>query len=114
VPYQVVFPRWSFAYVGADFTSSSVSMTLNGNSIAVNLDPVVNGYGENTFVWEPQVPFGTAPATDHDYTVSIDNVIISGSPRSFVYHVIVFNPGAQVPKANDTTQAQLGTPPRLP
>ena len=114
VPYQVVFPRWSFAYAGADFASTSVSMTLQGNTIAVNMDPVVNGYGENTFVWEPQVPSGTAPTTDQDYTVSISNVIVNGSPRSFVYHVIVFNPGAQVPKANIGKEAQLGTAPRFP
>lgn len=114
VPYQVVFPRWSFAYAEADFASTSVSMTLQGNTTAVNMDPVVNGYGENTFVWEPQVPLGTAPNIDQDYTVSINNVIIDGSPRNFVYHVIVFNPGAQVPKAISAAQAQLGTPPRFP
>jgi uncharacterized protein YkwD len=114
VPYPVVFPRWSFAYGGADFSSTSVSMTLGGNAIAVIPDVVVNGFGENTFVWEPQVPFGTAPLTDLDYTVSIHNVNISGSLRSFVYHVIIFNPGTQVPKADSAAQRQLGTPPRFP
>jgi uncharacterized protein YkwD len=114
VPYQVVFPHWSFAYAEADFASPSVSMTLQGNAIAVSMNPVVNGFGENTFVWEPQVPLGTTPAIDQDYTVSINNVIINGSPRSFVYHVIVFNPGVQVPKADLAAQAQLGPPPMFP
>ena len=113
VPYQVVFPRWSFAYADADFTAADVSMIFQGNTIPVSSDPVVNGYGENTFVWEPQITSG-APATDEDYTVSINNVLISGSPRNFVYHVIVFNPDVQVPRTSFVAEAQLGTAPQFP
>ena len=31
VPYQVVFPRWSFSYPNADFSQASVTMTLDGS-----------------------------------------------------------------------------------
>jgi uncharacterized protein YkwD len=95
VPYQIVFPRWSFAYAGADFTSASVSMTSGGGTISVSQKPVVDGYGENTLVWEPDATFGTPPVLDEIYTVSINNVIIGGNPRDFVYDVIVFDPGSQ-------------------
>lgn len=96
VPYQVVYPRWSFSYAGADFSTATVSMSSNGNSVSVTKSPVVNGYGENTLVW---IPLGlsdsavwSAPASDTTYRVTISNVKISGQTRSFTYDVTVFVP----------------------
>jgi uncharacterized protein YkwD len=114
VPYQVVFPHWSFGYADADFTATSVSITFRGNTVPVSMDTVMNGYGENTLVWEPQISSGTPPASDEDYTVSIKNVMISGSPRNFVYHVIIFNPGVQATSGAISLERRLGIPLNFP
>ncbi len=96
VPYQVVYPRWSFAYAGADFSSASVTMTQGGASVPVALETLGLNYGENTIVW---IPNGLAssqswppPAKDTSYLVTINNVLIGQSPRSFTYTVTVFDP----------------------
>lgn len=93
VPYQVVYPRWSFAYAGADFSGASVTMSKNGSPLSATVSPVANGYGENTLVWEPGDSFGSAPGSDITYQVTLNNVVIGGSPQSFSYQVIVINPG---------------------
>ncbi len=96
VPYQVVFPRWSFSYANADFSGASVSMESNASALSINQAAVVNGYGENTLVWIPlglndgaAWPFS---GTDTTYTVAIHNVVINSQSRDFTYKVIVFNP----------------------
>lgn len=99
VPYQVVYPRWSFAYAAANFGSAAVTMTRNGSPIAVTLETYATGYGENTLVWRPLAMADDAawPA-EHlvIYTVTVSNVVISGSPRSFTYTVQVFDPAQPV------------------
>jgi hypothetical protein len=92
VPYQVVFPRWSFAYAFADLTNATVTMTKNGQPLSLQQHPVVYGYGERTMVWEPIDIFGQAPGSDITYNVTITNVIINGQPNTFNYQVIVFAP----------------------
>lgn len=115
VPYQVVFPRWSFSYDDAGFASAIVSMTRNGSSISASVKPVVNGYGENTLVWEPAASFGVAPTSDITYTVSVQNVLVGSVYRDFAYTVIVFDPGAAGGAFAAAPQpGELGTPPRLP
>jgi uncharacterized protein YkwD len=95
VPYQVVFPRWSFSQAGADFSAATVVMESNGSSLPINQASVVNGYGENTLVW---IPMGLSdgaswprPAQDTSYTVTIRNVVINNQSREFSYRVIVFD-----------------------
>jgi len=115
VPHQVVYPRWSFSYDDADFTAASVSMTSEGQTVPVDLSPVRVGYGENTLVWEPEVDFGYPPTSDAAYTVSVENVIIAGGVRGFVYDVIVFDPGSQYTQsAESSIKGRLGTPIELP
>jgi C1A family cysteine protease len=112
VPYQVVFPRWSFAYDEADFSIAQVSMTSGGSPVPVTVRPVADGFGENTLVWEPSLSFGSPPASDTRYTVSVSNVRIAGSPRSFVYDVIIFDPGgAGLGSWDVVAKGQLGIPP---
>ena len=91
-PYQVVFPRWSFGFAGANFSNANITMTKNGQPLSLQKNPVQNGFGENTVVWEPNDNFGQAPASDIVYNVTITNVIINGQNRSFTYQVIVFAP----------------------
>lgn len=115
VPYQVVFPRWSFAYAGADFSSAAVSMKSGGNNYTVHIQPIVNGYGENTLVWEPVLDFERPPGSDRFFYVSVTNVLINGSPRDFSYTVIVFDPGVENSvNVEDTWDGQLGDPLKFP
>ncbi len=92
VPFQVVYPRWSFSWPRADFSKATVTMTRAGQGLAVVKLPVAVGAGENTLVWEPQASFTDRPAADTRYRVVVDNVIIEGQARSFSYEVIVFDP----------------------
>jgi hypothetical protein len=50
------------------------------------------GYGDNTLVWTVAIVPTTAPAADRPYVVTIDNVIVSGSPRTYTYTVTVIDP----------------------
>ena len=96
VPYQVVFPRWSFAYDGADFSAATVTMQSNGASLALAQAAPATGYGENTLVWIPLDLSDDAswpgPAADTRYTVGIHNVFVNGQSQDFAYDVVVFNP----------------------
>ncbi len=101
VPYQVVYPRWSFAYAGADFSQATVTMTNNQQPVSTVLETIYDGYGENTLVW---IPAGLTswdawpqPAADTRYRITIDNVVIAGTPRSFTYDVTVFDPATEQP-----------------
>ena len=103
VPYQVVYPQWSFALTNADFTSATVTMTSNGVPLAVTKQTYVAGYGENTLVWNPTkldpttttaFPFGT---TDTVYGVTISNVLTSAGSKNYSYNVTVFNPAVPGP-----------------
>jgi len=96
VPYQVVYPRWSFSYAGANFSSATVTMTQGGASVPVALDTLATGYGENTMVWIP-LGLGSSqswpkPLKDMPYMVTISNIIIGTDTRTFTYKVTVFDP----------------------
>ncbi len=97
-PYPVVFPRWSFAYPNASFTTATISMRSNGVPVAVTKESYAEGYADNTVVWVPmglnatdsstRFPFG---GPDTVYTVAISNIV--GAPQSYyVYTVTVFDP----------------------
>jgi hypothetical protein len=96
IPYQIVYPRWSFSLAEADFASASVTMSSGGKSVQVTRASVVTGYGENTLVW---IPLGLSdgavwpvPSQDTTYQVAISNVKVAGQTRSFNYDVTVFVP----------------------
>src|ERR1035437_8834473 len=100
VPYQVVYPQWSFALSNADLSAATVSMKSNGVSVAVTKQSYVTSYGENTLVWylsslDPtsagtMFPFN---GTDTVYTVTVGSVITSAGTKSFTNTVTVFDPG---------------------
>ena len=93
VPYQVVYPRWSFSYAKADFSAATVTMTQNGVPVSVAVQPVGNGYGENTLVWEPNISI-SAPSSDVVFHITINQVGGNGIPSTFDYDVIMINPGS--------------------
>jgi hypothetical protein len=99
VPYQVVYPRWSFSYPGANFSGATVSMTDAAGDVPVTLEPVGVNFGENTLVWypsqlNPNSPYSwPRPESDTTYNVTVGNVMVSGTPQDFSYQVVVFDPG---------------------
>jgi hypothetical protein len=95
VPYQVVFPRWSFSYPAADFSAATITMTSGGANISVAVAAIANGYGENSIVWIPN--YGNIlpkPSKDTMFSVVIGNVLIGGTPHGFEYAVTIFDPDA--------------------
>ena len=105
-PYQLVPNRWSFSYANAIFSGASVTMTKDGVAVPLTLEAVVNGYAENTIVFyptgadvtRPTVP--VKPAADTTYTVTISNVLVSGTPQTITYSVTVFDPAVESPGPN--------------
>jgi hypothetical protein len=91
VPYQVIFPRWSFSYPWADFSAARVSMTFQDAVIELVQLPLAGGYAENTVAWEPQIAWDP-PVKDRWYTVHVDDVLIRGQSTDFTYVVIIFDP----------------------
>ena len=103
VPYQVVFPRWSFAYAGADFSSATVTMTQGGAAVPVAVEALATGYGENTMAWIP-LGLGSSqswpkPSRDTSYWVTISNISIGAGTRTVTYKVTVFDPATASPGA---------------
>jgi len=97
-PYQLEPIRWSFAYPGATFSGATVTMTRGGVAVPVTIETVANGYGENTIVWYPtsqnpnNPPSPVPPSSDTTVAITVSNVMIGGSPQSFSYNVIIFDP----------------------
>lgn len=121
VPCQVVYPYWSFGVSNnADYSAATVSMTSNGVSVAVVVEPHLSGYGDNPLVWVPMgldvtKPFFPFSGTDTVYSVTISNVNCSGSNLVYSYSVTVFDPAVPgpdyVPPALDgPAQALVGAP----
>jgi hypothetical protein len=120
IPYNIVYARWSFSYPNADFTAATVSMSRNGVSVPVVLEPLANGYGDNTIVWRPTDSLLTNPSplanTDAVFTVNVNNVQnvkITGQTRSFSYTVKLFDPNRNgedtiLPKVSGNAQAVVG------
>jgi len=94
VPYSVVYPRWSFSYPDADFRQATLSMTYSDEGIPLTVFPLASGFGEDTVVWEPQVPIGVPPERDLWYWVHVNDVSINQVSTDFTYVVIVFDPAA--------------------
>lgn len=121
VPYKVVYARWSLSHTNADFSKAEVAVSRDGIALGVVLEPIVNGYAENTIVWKlPDMPMskysGThaAPVQDTRYRVSVSNVLINGQVRRFDYDVIVFDPvvptvGAAMPQLSTPASVARGS-----
>jgi hypothetical protein len=101
VPYQVVFPRWSFSFPNANFSGATVTMTRGGSPVPIQLEAVTPNIGDNSIVWVADnrsitdwLVFVNPPSGDTTYNVTISNVVVGGQTRNFAYQVIVFDPGA--------------------
>jgi hypothetical protein len=99
VPYQVLYNRWHFSYPSADLSSASVTVSKNGALLPVRIDSAnAVGYGDNSVVFvpnnlltdDPTVPLN--PFGDVKYHVTIRNAMVNGTPVTFQYDVIAFDP----------------------
>lgn len=94
VPWQVMpksSGRWSFSYAYAVFTNSIISMSAFGTNISVAVEPLSQGYADNTIVWRPSGMSFVPPSADTTYSVTVSNVIVNGKSRSFAYAVTVID-----------------------
>ena len=115
VPYQLVFPQWSFALSNADFSAAAVSMTSNGVSVAVIIQPYQINVGEDSVVWVPMgldaTSQGTAfpfSGTDTVYSVTVTNIVAPGGGNvGFTYNVTLFDPS--VPGTDYVATVVVGT-----
>jgi hypothetical protein len=99
VPYQVVFPYWSFGLSNADLSAATITMSSNGVPIATIVQPYQTGFGENTLVWVPMGLDATTEGTafpfngkDTVYSVTVGNINYNGATISYSYNVTVFDP----------------------
>lgn len=90
VPYPVVFDRWSLSHSDEDFSDAQVTMTENGEPIAVDQEAIIPGCGENTLVWRPRVSASDTPEEDTEYFVAVRK----GGIIKYKYYVTVFDPNA--------------------
>jgi uncharacterized protein YkwD len=97
VPYQVVYNTWSFANPNAEFANAFVTMTFQGAPIQLNLVQLPNGFGDNAISWIPQGLGTGAGVADRSFTVTVNNVVIGGTPRTFSYDVTVIDPAITPP-----------------
>jgi hypothetical protein len=105
IPYQVVYPRWSFSYPGADFSDAVVSVVSQGAVIPVTVEPLYPDpgliVGEPTIVWrlndQNSANGPVAVANDTRYQVQISDVVVGNQTRTFSYDVIIFDPASPAP-----------------
>ncbi|MES2779769.1 MAG: CAP domain-containing protein [Bacteroidota bacterium] len=102
VPRQVVYPRWSLG-VGAtsypfqvDFTNATVTMKDQAGvdvPLTIIYRSAISGTygGDNTISWEP-TGINLSSNFDVKYTVSVGNVMVNGTAKSYTYDVTIFNP----------------------
>ena len=100
VPAPLVYNRWSFSYLNADFSAASVRVSKHGAAMRVQQEALeyqtaADGSGafegDNTLVWElPGNVVGTAG--DEVYTVKIANVLVNGVAHRFTYTVTSIDP----------------------
>jgi len=102
VPYQVVYPRWSFSLntePGADYSSAAVSMSEEG--MPVTLKIISNSetrFGDNTLVWEPAGLSFFAGQGDRVFDIEISNVG-NADQDVYSYQVTVIDPAMVVVEA---------------
>lgn len=96
VPYQVAYPRWSLSLntsSSVSFGSANVSMTEGATPVSLSVvSRTDNGYGDNTIVWEPSGLSFSAGMQDRRFTVTVSDILVSGTPQTEVYDVVVIDP----------------------
>lgn len=102
VPAALVYRRWSYSRLNADFSNATVSVTKNGVGLGVTQEALeyqttaAGGgtmEGDNTLVWS--LPGNAVSATDDEvYQVTLHNVGLDGANQTIGYTVTSINPDA--------------------
>jgi uncharacterized protein YkwD len=95
VPYQNLpsnSNRWSFSFPGANFANAQVALEGPAGPMAVTLEPIATGFGDNTIVFLPAGFNYGNPGADTAYTVRITGIGGAGVPTSVQYTVTVIDP----------------------
>jgi len=93
VPNDLVPERWLLSFPGANFSSATVAMSLNGTSVPLQIvSRTISNIGDNTIVWEP---YGLDLDSLADLTcdVTVSGISGTGVPTSQSYSVTLFHPG---------------------
>lgn len=74
--------RWSLTYPKADFRRARVTVTTPQGKVRVKIAPIRNGYGDNTIVWDMDLPpaYADDPSADYPVTVTVSGIRM-GSKR---------------------------------
>jgi len=97
---------WSLSRANANFSAATVSMTTDGGlAIPVLKQPVVQGFGDNTIVWQiPESERVTSVSADTRFHVTVSGITGTGVPASYSYSVTLIEP-----KASTGDQALIGS-----
>lgn len=106
VPGELIHPRWSLGLVGADFEHTTVTMTVDGQPVPIEIvtrHSVPDYVPSPIIVWEPD-PVAVPALVGHDDShtggadIEVDVVVagveIDGRVTDFRYRVTVMPPGA--------------------
>ena len=103
--------RWSLGASdpSADFSRARVSVTSGGVALPVTIEPIANGYGSPTLVWQMDPGYGPGRA-DRSYDVSVTDIVVGGASASHRYTVTLFDGDfdAVAPAAAAGTAATAG------
>lgn len=87
-PSKMVFNHWSFSLY-RDLKGATVTMTDNGKTVPVKMQPLVEGYGMPTLVWTPEINLRELDKpTDYIVTVRLSD----GRQYRYSVGVFPFNP----------------------
>ncbi len=79
VPWPLIFDRFSMssaAYPDADYSHAQVTVTANGTPLRLTVNPVQNGYGDNTIVAEVTIPGSLrTSAAETTFVMTVANVV---------------------------------------
>jgi hypothetical protein len=70
-----------------------LTMPREGRPVPLKVRETVNGYVENTLVWERDEVFGDRPPADTIYHVTVGDVALPGLPQPFGYDGLIVDPG---------------------
>lgn len=90
-PAPLLPERWSLSVPGGNFENAIVRMTdSEGRDMDFEIQPVKNGFGDNTLVWElPPNLISRFSQYDQTFDVMVSNILINQQPTDIGYSVTI-------------------------
>jgi len=103
--------RWSLTSPNSNFTKAKVTVTTPDGPVKINQHCAENGYGDNTLVWDMELPEGyrTDPIADYPVEVKVTGIRLpNGSTvkrawTTTLVHAGVAPPSSLVPPPDENT-----------